>query len=293
MIETVLITGATGFLGRHLTSELVRSGKYRVICYKRYTSEIEKLPSNVVSNIEWVDIANLDQPFKSNNKIDHIIHLATCYGRSGESLSSQLKVNILLPIRLLELAIRYNSKTFINTDTLLPFNLSEYARSKAQLYDWLKIISSKKHSLKIINIKIEHMYGPGDDETKFIPFVITKCLKNEDTLLTDGMQQRDFIYIDDVVLAITHLMRNSGLFDQKLSDFQLGTGRPIRVKDAVKLIHKITKSKSKLKFGAVPKRHGELEISVANVDKLLIMGWEPKFNFEEGLKKTLECEGIY
>lgn len=132
------------------------------------------------------------------------------------------------------------------------------------------------------------MYGPKDDSTKFIPFVIEKMLKNEKQIdLTKGEQKRDFIYVEDVVRAYLTLVKTIDKLDKKYYHIEVGTGKPTTIKDIVLLIKMLTNSDIKLNFGTLPYRKNELMYSSANIDFIKKLGWEPKVSLEEGLKETI------
>ena len=114
-METILLTGATGFLGSHLLQLLIEEG-YDVIIIKRSSSDLSKIKyyegKYKAYNIEKVE--DLFIPF-TENRIDVIIHLATDYGR--DSLYKMLYTNVMLPVALLELAVVNGVSLFLNTDT--------------------------------------------------------------------------------------------------------------------------------------------------------------------------------
>jgi len=79
--------------------------------------------------------------------------------------------------------------------------------------------------LQVVNLLVEHFYGPGDNGSKFIPSLMDKCLMNSTTIdLTSGDQKRDFIYIDDLVKACNIVIENC-LRLAALKKFQLGVGK--------------------------------------------------------------------
>jgi nucleoside-diphosphate-sugar epimerase len=133
-------------------------------------------------------------------KFDMIVHTACEYGRASNSIKGVIETNIAFPVRLLELANTSGVSGFINADTMLPSLVSAYALSKSQFVEWLQYFSSGK--MRVINMKIEHMYGSGDDSRKFINWILSQLRHNVPSIeLTKGEQKRDFIYIDDVVSA--------------------------------------------------------------------------------------------
>nr|WP_298994251.1 NAD-dependent epimerase/dehydratase [uncultured Polaribacter sp.] len=289
--ETILLTGATGFLGSYLLKDFLQNN-YNVIILKRSTSNtnrIKDLSKNYKSyNID--ELNSLNAVFV-DNKIDIIVHTACSYGRNNQSIVDIVKTNLIFGLNLMELGIDYNVKTFINTGSLLPRDVNNYSLSKSQLSDWLKLYSDK---IQFINLKVEHMYGPKDDKKKFLPWLINEMINNREKIkLTTGLQKRDFIYIDDVVAAFDVVLEKRKQLSN-YSEFDVGTNKFTQVKDFViqisKALEKQTKRQilPKLKFGAIDYRKGDIMIPDLNNSSLLKLGWRPKVEIEEGIKKILK-----
>ncbi|RJQ56250.1 MAG: NAD-dependent epimerase/dehydratase family protein [Nitrospiraceae bacterium] len=294
-METVLLTGATGFLGSHLVERLVKED-CRVIALKRSFSDTWRI-KHLLPDITTYDMdkASLENIFREN-KLDAIIHTATTYGKKGEDNAAIIESNLLLPVRLLGLSASYNVGTFINTDSF--FNtadlnykyLSGYSLSKRQLVEWLKLLSGK---IQIVNLRIEHLYGPGDSDSKFVIWIIRELIKNVPALkLTKGEQKRDFIYVSDAVDAfVTALNKRREL--PAYSCFEVGTGGPISIRDfAVQVKKAVSEISGKeigtvLDFGAVPYAEGEIMESKADDSALKKLGWDCSVSLREGLEKTI------
>ena len=286
--KKILLTGITGFLGSKLAIELVNNG-YEVIALKRKSSSltrIECIEKDVqLYNIEEIDYANI---FEAHSEIDFVIHTATAYGRNNESPWEIFEANTGFPLKLLDAASKANVKKFINTDTILDKYLNLYSLSKNHLLEWGKFYSMK-NKIEFINMRLEHFYGSGDDNSKFTSFVINKCIANEDILqLTPGEQKRDFIYIDDVVSAYMIVLEKANIDKNKWFDeYDVGSGDSVTIKEFVQTVHRLTNSKIELNFGALPYRKGEVMSSSAEVKGLLDLGWGCKYNLEEGLILTI------
>jgi nucleoside-diphosphate-sugar epimerase len=288
--KTILLTGATGFLGSYLLESFIALN-FNVIILKRSTSSNIRI-NHLLNNIIYYNVdllSSLDDVFVQN-KIDIIVHTACSYGRSNESLKEIINTNLIFGINLMELGIKFKVQTFINTGSLLPRNINSYSLSKAQLTDWLKINSSK---IQVINLKIEHMYGPKDDNKKFLQWLINEMQSGTENInLTSGIQKRDFIYVDDVVAAYNLIINNC----EKLgnwNEFDIGTNSFVNVKDFVIQIAKELENShnikiiQRLKFGVINYREGDIMIPQLNNSKLLNLGWVPKTSLKEGIKKVL------
>ena len=287
LTKTIIVTGATGFLGSHLVNNLLKDN-YRVIILKRSFSNDKRIKDILHNLISYdIDKLSLAKPFQDFTKIDAIIHTATCYGRRNESANSIFSANTFLPLQLLEYASQQKNIAFFNTDTVLPKYLNNYSLSKAHFRECGEQFSKQK-KIKFINIKLEHMFGANDDDSKFTTYVIKSCLNNKPELkLTYGEQKRDFIHVEDVVSAYNILIRNQNNFNNLYQEFELGSGNSIPIRQFVEKIHRLTSSRTVLKFGAIDYRPDEIMYSEAKVKSLMDLGWRPQPSLELGLRKAI------
>lgn len=241
--------------------------------------------------IVCVDVEDgLGAAFDGGADIDAVVHAATNYGRHGESVAQILESNTLFPLAVLEAAIAAQVSTFINTDTVLDRTLNAYAMSKAQFRDWGKW-QADQGKICFLNARLEHMYGAGDDASKFTSYVLKSLLSEvEELKLTSGEQRRDFIYIADVLSAYDAMLSHGVDHEPGFQSFDVGTGEAVRVRDFVSLAKELTASTTKLMFGAVPYRPGEAMLSEANTAALESLGWRRKFVLRSGLAETIRLE---
>lgn len=289
-MQTIFLTGATGFLGSHLLAAFITHG-YKVIIAIREHSDLWRI-HDLISHVKLYQLNEISiEKIFDDNRIDGIIHTACNYGRGDVSVSETVASNVIFGIKILETAVKNKVKFFINTDTLLPQNVNVYSLSKNQFTAWLRLFSSQ---INIINLKIEHMYGAKDDSNKFIYWFINQAINSEKTInLTSGIQKRDFIYIDDVVNAYL-LILSKWTELGKWAEFDIGTGKFLSVKEfleqisyAIFAIKKI-EIQNKLNFGAVPYRENDIMIPEMDNSKLLALGWIPHVSVAEGVKKIIE-----
>lgn len=284
----ILITGATGYLGSALVHSLLNaSAHYEISVLKRSTSNIWRL-SGWAHKISFFDVDQVDiSRLFAEKKFDLILHCATLYGRKNESLSEMAYSNVILPLRVLESAINGDIKTFINIDTMLSDNISRYSVTKSQFRQWLRLASAE---INVVNIRLEHFYGPGDGEEKFVTFLIKSLLQNKSEIpLTSGLQLRDFVYIDDVIQAImvifSKTLKNSG---PNYIEYEVGLGFRVSIREIAELCKLISGNRvTKLNFGALPSRSGDDQVVEVNLQALKELGWTPKWDLTRGISQVI------
>jgi nucleoside-diphosphate-sugar epimerase len=288
MSKRILLTGATGYLGSHLAEALLDKG-HSIIGLKRKSSSLRRVES-ILPMIAFHDVEDLDLSvlFEKHGAIDAVIHTATCYGRGKESVTQIFEANTAFPVKLMEAAMAAGVSTFLNTDTVLDKNINAYSLSKNQFAEWGKYLT-RGGKMRFVNIRLEHFYGPCDDDSKFTTHVIKSCLANVPELrLTLGEQKRDFIYIDDVVSAYQALLEKRYQFPELFTQIDVGSGNAFPIRQFVEMVHRITASKTRLAFGALPYREGEAMFSQAYIEPLRLLGWDCKHTLEQGVKAIVE-----
>lgn len=292
-MQTILITGATGFLGSKIT-ELFLADGCRVIILVHKRSSLKKL--NTLNNHPrlfkvFLGEDDLRKCFSKYN-IEAIVHTATCYGRNNEPWYEIAKVNLLLPLNLLVLGEQFGVKCFINADTFFndkmkfASNESFYVKTKKNLLEIVRD-ATRQIKVKFINMRIEHMYGPDDGHEKFIPYIIKELLSNIKSIpFTKGEQKRDYVFINDVAEAFLQTFKNYPTL-KTYEEFGIGFGRSISIKEVAEYLKKITGSKSSLKFGELAYRENEVMDSEANLSNNKKINWRATIDWYEGLQKTV------
>lgn len=287
----ILITGGSGFLGSTLVRHFLEQN-HQVALLLRPESKLDRLKGIDPKAIK-IGRCTSDQEIKAfvrEAQPEVIIHTACAYGRHGESPTVILDANVRLGLLLLEEAQVLNHPVaFVNTGTVLATDVSAYALSKNQFVTWGKrIVEASKGQVQFINVLLQHMYGPGDDESKFMTYVLKACREHRPELeLTAGEQLRDFVYIDDVVSAYGVIVDQRA----KLASFEeveLGSGESPTIRALVETIHRLTASTTQLKFGAVAYRPNEAMLCKADVSRLKQLGWAPRYDLQAGINQTIK-----
>ena len=218
-----------------------------------------------------------------------VLHCATDYGRKQVDPIKIIEANLILPLNILHAATRNGVRAFINTDTILDKGVSDYSLSKKQFLDWLESYSNK---IIAINVALEHFYGPSDDPSKFVTYIIHSLLSEVSCIqLTEGLQKRDFIFIDDVVSAFLLIIKNVPSFNNQLYRFEVGSNQPVQIRRFVELVKRISENDNTvLDFGAIPYRINEVMSSDVNIIELEKLGWKPEISLVDGITRTINFE---
>ena len=291
----ILLTGGSGFLGRVLLEKLIEAD-FEVAVIVRESTQLSATdatsygqPFRVVTS----ESRSLRQLFASDG-VTAVIHSATDYARGSKGdiwdFPNLVECNIDLPLRIAALCREFKSPDFINIDSFYSFSnlmgeLSLYSKSKSLMRERLSEIPD----LKVINLICHHVYGPNDKSDKFVAKMTELLVQNIESIdLTDGNQIRDFIYVEDVASAIIAVLSKVDSFPIGTSNIDCGSGCPTSIKEFMLLLKRVSGANTNLNFGALELRTGESSFCVAEISKLINLGWKPEVSLEMGLKRVVE-----
>ncbi len=284
---TIAITGAFGFLGSELVKFLLNQTNYDIVAIVKSTTFNSRLQyEGNRLHFFYSDISSLDQLYEQYN-IDVVVHAATDYGRNSR-LADIVYNNVVFPLQLLGYAIKYKAKLFINTDSYFTkaessYNyLQTYTLTKKHLEDYIR----HEKDIPLINIKLEHIFGNGDTETKFVTNIFKMIVTGKPEInATLGTQKRDFIYISDVVCLYYEVIVNYKRFEKKYYLIESGWGKSITIRDFILKIKEVTGSSSHIIFGSLPMRAGEIMDSYADLSLIpKFLKWQPIVTIDEALE---------
>jgi CDP-paratose synthetase len=294
----ILLTGPGGFLGSALARHWAECG-HTLSLLARPGSRLERLDG----------FAGAAQVFRASSPEEIaavvretapeiVVHTACSYGRKGESALDVMAANLVLGTAILQALLdRAPSAggpvSFLNTGTVLSPNVSLYALSKTQFSAWGAALAAQAlPHLRFIDIRLQQMYGPGDDRSKFTAHVIEACRRNEPRLaLTPGEQRRDFIHIEDVVRAYDRILERRADFAES-DAIEVGSGEAVTMRSFVELAKQVCGASTALDFGAVPYRANEAMLCVADIRRLQALGWQPQVCLADGLARIARQSAI-
>lgn len=275
-MQKLLFLGGSGFLGQHLIRHF--SDGYRTFAVPRSAQGVSKLQaaSNTIEIVTAEEAAEI--------RFDRIFNLIVDYGRGGAPLARVMQSNLVHPLQMLEVI---EAEAVINVSTALPPIYSYYALSKKLLEQSLVHLEEKKRR-SFFNIHLHNMYGPGGEVSELIGFAGSKLLTDQPVEVSECANSRDFIFVDDVVSALSTISKNT---DRLSTDapIEIGSGQATRLRDLVLMLKNLTGSTSDLCFGARPGNAFEPDVLVANIGALSQLGWAPRHSLREGLQVTLDA----
>ena len=272
--------------------------------------KIEKLKKIVNSEnfvLEYTDIRDMEKMDKifSEYKIDLVFNSAAMAGVRPSLLDPLLyeEVNIKGYMNLLELCKKYGIKKFIQASSssvygnnknvpfketdIVDFAISPYAATKKS-GEVLGHVYHKLYDIDMIQLRFFTVYGPKQRPDLAI-HKFTKMILEEKSIpfYGDGNTKRDYTYIDDIVdgilKSIDYLFKNKNVYEI----FNLGESHVVSLKEMLETIEKVLGKKAVL--DKHPMQPGDVEKTYADISKAKeILGYNPKTNFEDGIKKFVD-----
>ena len=300
--RTALVTGGAGFIGSHLVDRLLSLGFKVVVIDDLSTGKLQNL--NPAATFQHTDVthASVHEVFQRENP-DLVFHLAAQVSvtQSTKDPAKDAEINILGTLHLLEAARRSGIEKFIYSSTggalygepevnpcteqfpiapLSPYGLSKYlAEQYLELYH-------RKYLLNYTSLRYGNVYGPRQDpygEAGVVAIFTQAMLGGKrPQVFGDGNQERDFVYVDDVVEA--------NICAISLGDsaaFNVGTGGSTKINR----IFEVLKGILRYRWAPVyrPRRPGDVyQISLDSSKAASELGWTPQVELEEGLRQTVE-----
>ena len=293
MRERILIIGGTGFLGQNLIN------KYLIHDYNIISiSKKKNLPKNKTNLIyKSLNISKKKDLKKIKDcKFNYVINFGGNIDHKNRIETH--KAHFLGVKNIVETINFKNLRLFIQIGSSLEYgDVSSPQNEKSKClpsstYGKAKFLASKYLVAKFKNLKKKFLilrpyqiYGPHQKLDRLIPQVIKNCLDDKCFDCTEGSQLRDFLYIDDFINLLKKILKkkkiDSGIYN-------VGYGKPIKVKDVVNKINLIIGT-GKPNFGKIKMRKDEINSLYPNINKLKKnFKWTPKTNFNLGIKKTIK-----
>jgi UDP-glucose 4-epimerase len=297
----VLVTGATGFIGRHVVRALhamdadvhaltrwdgdaVDAGIAPATCHRGDLTD----PKSIVEIVTRV-------------VPEHVVHLGafTHVGRSWEYASECIQTNVqgtvdlLLALREVECRrVLYVSSSDVYGDIPAPFAeddavnpLSPYAVSKYSAERFC-VLDYRVNGTPIVIVRPFSVYGPGQSSDRVVPEIILCALRGTELRMTDARQTREFNHVDDIASGIVAALTAPGIEGEILN---LGCGEELSIREVTGLILDLMGNPITARFGAIPPRPNEVPRMAADSMKARrLLGWQPQRQLRQGLAATID-----
>ena len=300
-----LVTGGAGFIGSHLTEELVRRGDHVRVVDSLITGHRANLAH--VPGVDFVegDLADLDIAKRAVRGVDYVLHQAAIPSvpRSVDDPITSNRANIDSTLNVLVAArdagvkrVVYagSSSAYGNTPTLpkhedMPPNpLSPYALQKLVGEQYMQMFTTL-YGLETVTIRYFNVFGPRQDPSSPYSGVISlfarALLENKaPTIYGDGEQTRDFTYVANVVDGVLRAVTAPAASGHVIN---VATGTSISLNRLFRVVRQLTGSRADVQYAAP--RSGDVKDSLADITKARnLLGYSPSVPFEEGLKNTVQ-----
>ena len=295
--DNILIIGGTGFIGRHLTEKCLSSTS-NVVCI----GLAQKDPFKGRAEVLRADIGNREQlqSILRNRVFHYVFNLGgyidhTHYFKGGRKviethLSGLMNLVDCLDTERLHGFVQvgssdeYGAQPAPQKETMREMPIAPYSFAKAAATHFIQTLAGTEGFPGVV-LRPFLVYGPGQDEKRFLPQVIRGCLADEEFKTSEGRQLRDFCYIDDVVEA---MVRAALLPSVKGRVVNVGSGTPVSIREVIRKAVELAGGGRPL-WGAHPYRKGEnMELYADVTLAKSLLSWEAVTGLDEGLKRTIE-----
>ena len=285
-----MITGATGFIGRHLLDEL-RNKNIEIHATSR-TKQEEKSKDNIT----WWQGAFQDENFASSFfaeiQPDIVFHMAGDVTAANDMTHVSTTYHSLLTstINLLMLADKYNCERIVLTGSSTePAGESAVPNSPYSAAKWATTVYGKMfcdlYKLPVVMVRPFMGYGPGQPFGKIIPFVINSFINQTAPRLSNGYWVTDWVYIKDTVMGILSAATAENCTGISID---LGTGVLTSVRQIIEKITGIMQPENRPVFGALPDRHVEHTRQADTETAFRKLNWKAATSLDDGLRQTIE-----
>jgi len=306
--KKVLVTGAGGFIGSHLTERLVEMGA-DVRAFVHYNALgkwgwLDESP--ICDDIEVTsgDVCDRDSVRQAMRDIEIVFHLAALIGipYSYYAPASYVRTNIEGTLNVLQSARELRVERVVHTSTSetygtarrVPIDENHPLQGQSP-YSATKIGADKlaeafylSFGLPVVTVRPFNAFGPRQSARAVIPTIITQCLTGDVVRLGNLHPTRDLTYVSDTVEGFISAASTAAAVGRTIN---IGSGNEISIGDLAKLIIGLIGCPVNIESDEQRMRPTDSEVQRLVADNTLareLLGWKPTVSLEEGLKRTIE-----
>lgn len=295
----VFISGASGFIGGHLTSQFLQRGD-NVTVVIRPSSQLE-LPGNppLEKLATFVYDGTTESMIKAMSFMEHdlVFHLASLFKAEhrSEDVADLISGNLLFGTQLVEAMAATRTAKLINTGTSWQHYLDEkynptclYAASK-QAFESLLRYYAECEGLSVTTLKLFDTYGPFDKRAKLLALLLKVAREQTPIDMSPGDQLISLVYVDDVVdafmMAGTRLLNEQ---DSGMNEYAIAAENPVSLRELVETVSRVLGLPISVNWGGRPYRNREVMVPWAGGNSL--EGWHPKVALAEGIERVIAAD---
>ena len=292
----IFLTGGSGFIGQNIIDHMSRS--HEILAIHRKKIKKNRNIHTILGDLE--DIKSYSNDLRKF-KPDIVLHFAWS-GVDGASRNQNIQINnIKSTINLFRLSEKIGVKKFIATGSQAeygPRNIkinerfkmkptTKYGKAKVDCFETIKKEFKNSKLIKnFIWLRVFSLYGPHDNPSWFLPYVILSLYKNQELNLTKCEQYWDYLYIKDFVKLVNKIMISN---QSQYNAYNVGSGKPVKLKSVINRISKILNKKGIIKYGSIPYREDQVMHMEADINRVCEeFRWQPQFRFNKNLEETIE-----
>lgn len=293
--KKILITGASGFIGRHCLPLLLE---------KDYEVHAVSFSGHDFSypGVHWHQV-NLLSPTEMDSLVSslgatHLLHLAWYtehkkywtalenhdWVRASFDLVKAFRAHGGQRVAIAGTCAEYDwsqGRCSEDKTPLLPATL--YGACRNELRQKIEVFS-KESGLSSVWTRIFFAYGPAEHPNRLVSSVIASLLEGKPIPCSDGNQKRDFLFVEDVALAFVALLESNFC-----GAINIGSGVPLSIKELINIISNKIGRPELVQFGKLPANPNEPELLVADVKKIRnVIGWSARYDLNQGIDRTIQ-----
>lgn len=294
----LLVVGGNGFIGRHIVSHAMKLDWEVTSLSLSFKAEVN-FPGVHYISADINDIESLKNSF-GNTSFDYVVNCGgyiehASFFKGGRNVFATHFGGVL---NLVEIVNRDDLRMFVNIGSSDEYGdneapqieiqreapISPYSLGKVAATHFLQMLY-RTESFPATTLRLFLVYGPGQDNRRFLPQIIKGCLENKSFPTSKGEQLRDFCFIQDLVDAIFLAFSNSAARGEVIN---IASGEPVSIRQMIETVKNLI-GRGEPHFGEIAYRSGENMALYSNISKAKnLLGWEPRTTLENGLNKTIQ-----